>query len=794
MSDSPGLAPAAKRRRTPACDNCHRRKVKCDRDEKANNICSVCSSSGIDCTRSIQKKKRGPKAKILPGKSDPRTLVTTILSAPKTVIIPSDESIIRQMLFDLASYARNLERQLEQALEQGTQSESESLLPASQSSPLLPLSGAQDEAEAHDILLLQVQRLSIDDNDDKLYHSHAGRSSHYMLLQTALTIREEADAGYKGIISVESKRNKLWMRAPWHRLPPEPVDPPYEFPESDLLRKLLTLYFDKHHPIYPLLHRPSFEHQVYVQNLHLTDRRFGAIVLAVCALGSRLTDDPRTLYDGSQDLRSAGWKYFGQIRLVRTSFTVAEPLSLYDVQLYALSILHVSTTPIGDVAWFLLALGIRSAQLVGAYRKANFKTPMKSRLEEELWRRAFWNLTATDLYMSIAMGHPRATREEDIDLELPPECDDEYWDIPSNPELELIQPIGKASNMSYWHHFIKLLHIAGLVKDNLYTTRKSAPWGGSLPDSNDKIVMELDSALNSWIYELPDHLKWDPHRTDNVLFSQTVCLHSNYYWVQIQLHRLFIRPGPLSAGNFPSLAICTNAARSYIHILQAYDARPEMPVIAAYIAPVFMAAIMLLINLWTSLRQKTSYDPRKDMADVYTCVNHLHAYEERFEIAGRLHDILEAIISVSQIPQSPQKESLKRSRNLHPSQQDSGTQDKCTRQIAGTQRATGALHPAPTFQAGDMTGMNTNIEAPGLMSNPFLGLDIASPEQQISTVNSSSWFPFDPSAPPSFGTGLDDIDFTASLASAWGDTNQEDWTSFMSKVDDLLHAVNRDSL
>ncbi|KAJ4480244.1 fungal-specific transcription factor domain-containing protein [Lentinula aciculospora] len=794
MADSDVLPATAKRRRSPACDNCHFRKIKCDSADKPNNICSACLTFGISCTHLLHKKRRGPKVKSLP-ENDPKTLVATILSATKLIVIPSDESILRGMFIDLASYARNLERQLEQISERNTQSSSSSLPLVSQSSPIsqLSLSHAQDDAEARDLLLLQVQRLNIDDDEDKLYiNRHLGRSSHYMLLQTALTIRDEVGGG-KGMVTVGKKRDSSWSRALWHQFPPESVDPPYQFPEPNLLRELLNLYFDKHHPIYPLLHRPSFERQVYVENIHLVDRRFGAIVLAVCALGSRLTDDPRTFYAGSQDPRSTGWKYFRQIRLTKTSFTLTEPLSLYDVQLYAalqLSVVFLFPTPVGEVSWFLLALGIRSVQEVGAYRKASFKKPSKSHLEEELWRRAFWNLVAMDLYMSIAKGHPRSTREDDFDIELPPECDDEYWEIPSNPELELIQPIGKPSNMSYWHHFIKLLHIGGLVKDHLFTIRKSAPWGDSIPDSNGAIIMELDSALNSWIDELPDHLKWDPHRSDDVLFSQTMCLYLNYY---VSVPAPFHSWGPLNTANFPSLAICTNAARSCIHILQAYHARPGMPMLPNYIAPMFVAAVMLLINLWTSLRQKTSYDPRKDMADVYSCLDLLHTYEQRYEIAGRVHDILEAITSVSQMPMSPQKESLKRSRNFKTSQHDSYAQDNFTRQIAGSQRVSNALRPTLASPESPMSYIATDgssTDSPGHMFDPL----IITPQQQIPPVNPPSSFIFDPSAPPSFGTGLDDPDFTASLASAWGETNQEDWILFMSKVDELLHVMNTDGL
>jgi hypothetical protein len=58
-------------------------------------------------------------------------------------------------------------------------------------------------------------------------------------------------------------------------------------------------------------------------------------------------------------------------------------------------------------------------------------------------------------------------------------------------------------------------------------------------------------------------VRWDPNRENEVFFEQSAALYSAYYHVQIITHRPFIsspsRPTPLS---FPSIAICTNAARS----------------------------------------------------------------------------------------------------------------------------------------------------------------------------------------------------------------------------------------
>ncbi|KAJ3913019.1 hypothetical protein F5877DRAFT_71911 [Lentinula edodes] len=733
MSDSEDSnrpsATVKRKRALRACDQCFKRKESTTINLAFLVKCKVILGLSELVVKIIQRKKRGPKSKFYPRGSDAKTLITTILSAQKTVVIPKDESIVREMLVEIASYARDLERQLEQFSEQRIQRSSAS--PVSKPSPLYD---SQDEDEAHELLILQTQTLRL---DNALYNKHLGKSSHFMLLKTALNIRDEAGAGSNGVIEVETEKSKSWSRAFWHRFPPEPVDPPYEFPEPDLLRKLIDLYFDKHHPIYPVLHRPSFERLVYVDNLHLTNRRFGAVVLVACALGSRLSDDPRTLYDGTQDIRSAGWKYYGQF-----FYFQLQPMML------------------------------PGSYLLWEYDPRKIMKRMSSRFEEEQWRRAFWNLAATDLYMSIATGRPRSTREDDFDLELPPDCDDEYWEIPSHPHLEYIQPIGKPSLMSYWHYFVKLLHIAGLVKDHLFTTRKSALWENSPPDGNDKIVMELDSALNSWMDELPDHLKWDPHRSDDLLFSQS--------WVQIQLHKVFIRPGPLNTGNFPSLAICTNAARSYIHILQACFARPGMPLLPHYIAPTFIAAVILLINLWTSLRDKTRYDPRKDMADVYSCVDHLRAYEKRYEQAGRLHDVLEAVMSVSKMPPPSQKESLKRSRDPQPAQTN--------------------------LSMPDNSGPSVLPLSHGSMFDPFFGVNIAASEQptvgfdvqqQLFPAYPSS-FSFNPTAASadaaSFDSGMDGSGFTTSFSSDWSNSSPEDWTSFMSKVDDLLHDVNPDGL
>jgi hypothetical protein len=87
----------------------------------------------------------------------------------------------------------------------------------------------------------------------------------------------------------------------------------YNFPSNNGLRILIDNYFRRYNDFYPLLHRPSFENSV-MNGLHLTDLSFAAVLLVVCALGSRYSDDPELSGQSSTTSKHyAGWQWFEQI-------------------------------------------------------------------------------------------------------------------------------------------------------------------------------------------------------------------------------------------------------------------------------------------------------------------------------------------------------------------------------------------------------------------------------------------------------------------------------------------------
>lgn len=87
-------------------------------------------------------------------------------------------------------------------------------------------------------------------------------------------------------------------------------------------------------------------------------------------------------------------------------------------------------------------------------------------------------------------------------------------------------------------------------------------------------------------------VKWDPNRENTEHFRQSVMLYTTYYWVQVRtflcslcytqldqkqkilVHRPFIpRPEEDLILSFPSLAICANAARSCLHVIDVQQQR-----------------------------------------------------------------------------------------------------------------------------------------------------------------------------------------------------------------------------
>ncbi|KAJ6511807.1 fungal-specific transcription factor domain-containing protein [Mycena vulgaris] len=496
---------------------------------------------------------------------------------------------------------------------------------------------AHRSRRAEELLHLEMARkfqtLSVEEPPGRPF---VGKSSGLLLVKAAIDFKAEVSrgepcAGTEEGGSGDGKSGMpTWRRLQhWRARPLEIAAQPkqstaYSFPPAELAMHLIDLYFVHVNVYLPLLHRPTVERGV-ATGLHHMDDGFAAILLLVCAVASRWSNDPRVM------VPMAGDHLFGQPKL-------------YDLQYCCLAVQFLEYSLSPGPCWRLIGVGIRLAQEVGAHRR----TPPaeKPSVERELWKRAFLVLVYMDRFISAGMGRTCAIHHEDFDLEPLIECDEEYWEHPTHP---FEQPPGVPPRVAFFNALLRLTHISAFSLPILYPLTKVRAY--AVDDAWEELVVaELDSALNRWREQVPEHLRWDPARQDPVFFDQSVALYCAYSHVQILIHRPFIPMLRKSAPTaLPSLAICTSAARMCANIVDVQRQRKAMPVVINLTA-VFTSAIVLLLNVWSGKRAGLVSNTSPEIANVHKCMEVIRLCEDRWESAGFIWDILHELGSVGQLP------------------------------------------------------------------------------------------------------------------------------------------------
>ncbi|KIK55975.1 hypothetical protein GYMLUDRAFT_47450 [Collybiopsis luxurians FD-317 M1] len=629
MSDEENSYTEPKRRRLQnACDECRKRKVKCDSALRSRNICSNCIALKMDCTHTHEKKKRGPRL----GHHD-RTIqetVDAILSTRRPFQIPDDQASVRKVLVDLANHIRDLEEDIAQ-LRRVTDSLTQSVNAMEQQTDRNdPLHWPTNSLGTYSVENL-VEDLKTFEFDAKNVR-HFGSSSNVTLMKAAMDIKKETYLQNRGEAVHEvqpgrsHRRPEFWTVYPWQQ---DLIvkNPPLEFPADDLMQDLMDCYFTNFNHVFPVLHRPLFLKSLR-ECAHVHSRQFGELVLAVCALGARFSNDPRVFEDTSIE-SSIGWKWIRQIQPLNRSFV--EPPSVYEVQMFAIYISFMSSSSTPEISWILISVGVRLAQDVGAHRRPQESS--EPTVESESWKRAFWLMYVMDLFASACLGRPRSIQDFSYDANLPIECDEEYWEH-GGPELAFKQPPGEPSTMSYWNCLIKLMIILGNVLRTIYAVNQSelcSAAGMTRLEWSEKVVAELDSSLNNWTDEIPEHLKWDPNQNNREHFEQAVMLYANYYLIQILIHRPFIPgPGEQSVLSFPSLAICANAARLCLHVLEVHHQRgSSLLVFPQVMMGLFNSVLVLLVNTLRCRHSSSPIESGNELALIHRGIDMLRHCENR---------------------------------------------------------------------------------------------------------------------------------------------------------------------
>lgn len=516
----------------------------------------------------------------------------------------------------------------------------------------------EDEAREQARIAHAMVKLNIRDHDAFRFHGKAS-GAHLVRIVNELKYNE-ADATFFDRLTAV-KRPEYWMVPEWEKVIATESVKPVDYsvwPDEDLAGRLIDGYFDHTNTHMPLLNRVIFQRQ-YQSGLWRTNAEFAKMCLLVFANGARYVDDERVYWptevattpEGQDRLRndrdgtlkySAGWNYLRAV--IKMGRSWLQGPSLLDLQTTVLVCLFMNGSAVPHLAWLVAGSGLRMAQEIGIHVRSTML--LTNPIDRALYNRAFWCLYHFDRLSCSAIGRSVAIQDSDFDADYPIPVDDEYWDT-GDPEKDFRQPPGLTPDpaVTAFTHLLKLDHVLGAALRTIYAVNKLPEHG---PDQR-AIVVELDSALNAWADSVPDNLRWDPTRSDPRLFEHSAVLYAHYYYVQILIHRPFIptRKHPESVG-FPSLAICSNAARSISNVLDAVLRRgrqlgrlPGHAMSISFALPAGTAAIVLLMNVY-AVRQREQ-ERQRCLNDVKRVIAAMKEMELTYRQAGKMTDLITEI-------------------------------------------------------------------------------------------------------------------------------------------------------
>ncbi|KAF9643134.1 hypothetical protein BDM02DRAFT_3192157 [Thelephora ganbajun] len=575
-------------KRSRACDSCRRKKVRCDGSDVSGGPCATCAIYSIECTYNDHLKPPRPRGYVQ----------------------------------RLENRIANLERLLREARSRSSQGGTgDSSSPTSGGAPtksrasgdqhnLGPLpASAYSKPEDMDPLSLLAEETS--DSDDEFF------SLTETNLGTPGSLREPAGErtsrfyGKSSLLAFTSRafdesgeapptnRARIWREEFWTTpdwliplIKPKPVL--FEFPDTDLLWNLVDCYFDNSNVMFPMLHRPSFVRSIQ-QGLHEINQGFGAVVLLVCAIGCRFTNDPRVVQVISPGSSCTAWKFFHQVNKIQKHRYL--PHSLYEAQVYPLTAMFLEGYSPPDVAWMIVAVGLRVMQDTGVHRKSFSSQKM---LETELWKRSFWSLVILDRSLSTLLGRPCILQDEDFDTDLPLICDDKDLDESS---LKSPSQADRPTQMCGFVRMIKLSQILAFALRTVYSTKRSRALLGYVGEQWERnVITTLESALNRWLDTVPEHLRWgsEASKESRVFLIQSAYLRCQFHEIQFHVHRVFaLRDPPDPELSASSMIVCKNAAKQCIALV---DSAKDLLFISlhcfGFMKPIFGSIVFLIILSW----------------------------------------------------------------------------------------------------------------------------------------------------------------------------------------------------
>ncbi|PWY92343.1 hypothetical protein BO70DRAFT_357455 [Aspergillus heteromorphus CBS 117.55] len=571
--------PMQKRRRvTRACDECRRKKIKCD----GKQPCTHCTVYSYECTYDQpSNRRRNPAPQYVEALENRLHKAEALLR----VVLPDlnlddpqfDVHASEQMLAAINREKQQQEQPPQQQQQQQQQPLLSAPIPAAgrrRSSVALAGSADSGDANGGDESLLESMvdnhgYIDLDDQGHWDYHGHSSGMSFIRRLRKQLG---SSDIQPPSIRSRPVSQTKFDSPKSMSESPQDAVLPPtHDLPPREVARRLCHNALDDGCSLMRFVHEPSFFamfDRIYDTPLdHFTNEEnsFLPLLYIVIAVGCLFSDGGAGALDisGYEGAIGQGFQYF---RAGQQLLEVTDCRDLVSLQAICFMVLFLQSSAKLSTCYSYVGIALRSALRLGLHRKM---TAQFTPLEQELRKRIFWVVRKMDVYVSTLLGLPLMLSDDDIDQEYPESVDSEFI----TRDGILTMPSDRTPLMAGANAHTRLSSIILKVVKYIYPVKHAQHRGSDqrYVVSHSKI-REIERDLQAWMEELPAALRPGTEVSPQLERVRQL-LRISYAHVQVMMYRPFLHyvsSGSQARGvdrrSYACAAACVSVSRNIVHI------------------------------------------------------------------------------------------------------------------------------------------------------------------------------------------------------------------------------------
>ncbi|KAJ5130523.1 uncharacterized protein N7515_006562 [Penicillium bovifimosum] len=559
-ADSKALPMQKRRRVGRACDECRRKKIKCD----GKQPCTHCTVYSYECSYDQpSNRRRNPTPQYVEG------LENRLQKA---------EALLRTVLPNVNLDDPQLDVEAPEQRFPVARKENKTTDNAKPLGPADPVPDGGDEG----LLETMVDNSGCLDRDDQGHWDYHGHTSGVLFVRR---LRKQLGAAE---MPAPMARTRSSITA--HMISPKstsesPQDtslpPTHELPPRVVARRLCHNAIDHACSLMRFVHEPSFFaslERIYdtpPEQFTNEENSFLPLLYIVIAVGCLFSDDGSghgTLdVSGYEGAIGQGFQFF---KAGRQLLEITDCRDLTSLQAICFMVLFLQSSAKLSTCYSYVGIALRSALRLGLHRSvaADFNP-----IERELRKRIFWVVRKMDVYVSTLLGLPQMLSDDDIDQEYPMEIDGEFITSegitkpPSNytPLMAGCNAHTRLSNI-----ILKVVKYIYPVKNARYRSKSDQRY----MVSHSKI-REIERDLQKWMEELPPALRPGTEVSPQLERIRQL-LRISYAHVQMVMYRPFLHyvsGGSQARGvdkrSYACAAACISVARNIVHITTGMQKR-----------------------------------------------------------------------------------------------------------------------------------------------------------------------------------------------------------------------------